>query len=263
MITQENIKYFDDLRGRGIKLDERQKAWWSKKFETLGDLMYREHPSYPEEAFKASIEGAYYGKIMTALRRQGRITRVPYDEHFPVFTSWDLGMNDAMTIWFFQQIGRELRIIDYEEDHGHGFRHYALLLVKKGYVYGSHYMPHDVRVKELGTGKTRKEVAESLGIKPIETVARPKNNDQLLDQIEDTRAFLTRAWIDEEKCDKGIKGLENYRQEWDDKLGGFKNSPLHNWASHSADGIRTGAVGFESVIIHNKTSLLPDVVADY
>lgn len=263
LFTKEDLKYFADLELRGIKLDKEQQAWWIKKHERLQEEMFREHPSYPEEAFKASVEGAYYGRVIAEMRRQGRIAKVPWEPRFPVFTCWDLGMNDSMSIWFFQQISREIRIIDHLQDSGKGLPFYAKELNKKGYAYHTHYMPHDISVRELGTGSKRIDVARRLGIKPIVTVPRPKNNDQLLDQIEDVRSFLRTCWIDEENCDKAIKSLENYRQEWDEKLGTFKNTPLHNWASHDADGIRTGAVGFKGVLQLGNSDIMPETVPDY
>ena len=269
IFTREDQNYFHELEGQGIHLDREQQAWWIKKHEVLGEEIYREHPSFPEEAFKASVEGAYYGKTITDLRRQGRIANVPYEASFPVYTSWDLGMNDSMTIWFFQAIGREIRIIDYLEDSGENLSYYAKILAKKPYSYMGHYLPHDVGVRDLsapegasGT-KSRETVLRDLGVKPITKVARPKNAEQLLSQIEETRTFLARAWIDETKCDKGIKCLENYRKEWDEKLGTFKKTPLHNWASHGADGLRTAGVGFNTVIKVLDKNLTPEATEDY
>lgn len=263
VITKEDIRYFHDLEGQGVILDDWQKAWWVKKHNTLGEEMFREHPSYPEEAFKASVVGAYYGQTISEMRRAGRIGNVPHEPTFPVHTSWDLGMNDNMTIWFFQAIGREIRIIDYLEASGEGLSYYAKELHKKDYVYGTHYLPHDVGVRELGTGKKREETLRDLGVKPITQVPRPKNAEQLLAQIEETRVFLKRAYIDEANCDQGIKCLENYRKEWDEKLGTFKKTPLHNWASHGADGLRTGSVGFVPFIQQARSDLEPDYTEDY
>lgn len=263
LITSEDELYFRDLEGRGIKLTPDQRAWWVKKHLSLKEEMFREHPSYPEEAFKASIEGAYYGQTITELRRKGKIGKVPWEPGFPVNVFWDLGMNDLMSLWFFQQIGRERRLIDFETGQGEGLSYYANMLVGKPYVYGTHYWPHDASVRELGTGKRRDEVAISLGISPITIVERPKNNEQLMDQIDQTRSFLSTCWIDESNCSEGIKALENYRKEWDERLGTFKKAPLHNWASHGADALRTGAVGFVVVEHSGINSVLPPEVPDY
>ena len=266
-VTDEDISYFRDLEIQGIFLSDPQKAWWVKKYQQLGDEMFRENPSYPEEAFKASLVGAYYGKTISNLRRQGRIGDVPHEAGWPVDTFWDLGMADATSIWFVQRVGRERRVLDYYSNSGEGIAHYANVLKEKDYVYGTHFMPHDIGVKELGTGKKRIDVAMELGIRPIYQVPRPKNTDQLLDQIEETRNFIATCWFDERKCEagdeSGLSCLENYRKEWDEKLGAFKRSPLHNWASHGADAFRSGAVGQQEDDNYSEQEMDPEFAGDW
>ena len=161
-------------------------------------------------------------------------------------------MDDSMTIIFRQRIGMSNRLIDYIEESGEGLPYYARELDKRGYTYGRHYMPHDANVRELGTGVRRQEKAEELGIRPIEVVTRPRDIDAVLAGIEAGRAFLSTCVIDETKCAKLISCLDNYRREWDERLGSFRRSPLHNWASHGADAFRTGAVALK-----DDTALIP------
>lgn len=263
IFTTVHIKYFKDLMLRGIPLDKEQMSWWIKKYETLGNDIYREHPSYPEEAFKASVEGAYYGQVMAEMRNAGRIGRVPWEPSFPVHTMWDLGMDDSTSIVFFQQIVREIRFIRYVEGSGEGLPYYANQLDKTGYKFGNHYLPHDVRVRELGTGIKRIDTLRNLGVRPIIEVPRPKNKEEISNQIAEVRTMLRQTWIDDEHCDQLIKCLDGYRHEWDDKLGAFKDTALHNWASHGADSVRTGAVGFKTVQLRGTTDLEPELTADY
>ena len=129
---------------------------------------------------------------------------------------------------------------------------YARELDRKGYTYGRHYMPHDANVRELGTGIRRQEKAEELGIKPIEVVTRPRDIEAVLAGIEAARSFLSTCVIDETRCAKLIDCLDNYRREWDERLGAFRRAPLHNWASHGADALRTGAVALK-----DDTALIP------
>lgn len=190
------------------------------------------------------VDGAYYGKQMQWLQENGRITHVPYDAALMVNTSWDLGVNDLMTIWFFQIVGNERRYIDYYQNSGEGFAHYASVLQRKGYNYGRHYMPHDIEVKEM-TGNTRRELAVSLDISPIEVAPRLP----LAEGIEATRSMLYSCYFDAEKCAEGITALKNYRQEFDDKGQIFKNQPVHDIYSHGADGFRTYATVSRDEII--------------
>lgn len=230
-------EYFERLRhSHGIDTTAGQRAWYAKKSEVLQDDMQREYPSTPEEAFEQSVQGAYYASQMTTLRKNGRLTaEVEYNEGLPVFTGWDLGMNDQMAIWFAQVVGREVRLIDYLEGSGEGIEYYADLLNKKGYRYGGHYGPHDLAVRELGTGRSRSDVAAQFGIK-FETVPRISNHAE---GIQAVRQFLPTCWINEEQCHDGVLCLDNFRKEWDDKRGIYKDSPRHDWASHGAKALET------------------------
>lgn len=205
------------------------------------------------------IEGAYYATQMAALRAAGKITEVPYDPGLPVNTFWDLGRSDYMAIWFHQRVGTSNRLIDYYQGVGAGFDVYAKLLKDRGYVYGNHYMPHDTAVRDLGPGSlSRKEHAENLGIRPVHVVKRPKNIEEVLDGIEAVRRFLASCWIDETTCAEGLRSLDNYRREFDDVIGKFKASPLHNFASDGADALRTGATGFVQESYVRESDLYPE-----
>lgn len=244
-LTEADIKYFDSLLDDfKIILTAEQKAWYVKKKRLLGDKMFQEYPSTPDEAFMHAIEGAYYGRLIQRLRDEFQITKVPYDQTRPVYTGWDLGMSDTTAIWFFQYVGFEKRIIDYYQNSGEGIKHYAKVLREKDYLYGEHFMPHDARNRSLQTGISFWQTAESMGIKPVVLVDRPKNETEVTNGIEAVRNFLSTAWIDKDKCDDGIKSLENYQREWDENLEAWKRKPLHNWASHGADAMRTAVTGW-------------------
>lgn len=191
-------------------------------------------------SFKSPVIGSYYGAAIQRAETEHRITKVPVNEMFQVNTSWDLGMDDSMTIWFFQQIGQEIHFIDYYENSGEGLEFYALELQKRGYLYGKHYAPHDIAVRELGTGKSRLEIGRTLGIR-FEQGARL----DVEDGINAVRSMFSQFWFDAEKCHRGINALKNYRKEWDEKNKTFKNNPKHDWASHGADAIRTFAVNYK------------------
>ncbi len=195
-----------------------------------------------ECSFEAAVRGAYYGKEMNDADTSdpARITAVPYDPRLPVHTAWDLGVADSTVIWFIQIVGRETRVIDVLKGEGVGLDWYAKQLQDRPYVWGNHYLPHDVEVRELGTGKSRKEVLEGLGIRV--TVCP---NIPLADGIQAVRMLLPTCWFDKAKCKDGIEALRMYRREYDDKRQEFRVNPLHDWTSHYADAFRYFAVGHQ------------------
>jgi hypothetical protein len=144
-----------------------------------------------------------------------------------------------MTIWFFQTVGREIRVIDYYEASGHGLDHYVKHLATKPYLYGKHYGPHDIQVRELGTGKSRWEVAKSLGV--TFTVVKDIG---LEDGINAARMTIPRMWFDKDKCAVGIDALRQYREKIDEKRQ-ISLGPLHDWTSHAADAFRYLCVGHQ------------------
>ena len=195
-----------------------------------------------ECSFTAAIRGAYFGGLMGDAEREGRITRVPRDPTLPVHTAWDLGMSDSTAIWFVQaRPGGQYAVVDYYEASGQGLDHYARVLDERGYKYGTHLAPHDIRVRELGTGKSRLEIARALGIR---FAIAP--NIPVQDGINAVRALLPVCWFDRERCAPGLEALRHYRRTFNERMGDFSSHPLHDWTSHAVDAFRYFAVGFRA-----------------
>ena len=198
-----------------------------------------------EVDFAASVRGAYYADLMQQASLEGRITRVPYDPTLPCVTAWDLGMRDATAVVIAQPApGGAIHVIDFIESAGVGLEWYANELRSKRYQYTQHLAPHDINVKELGTGRTRAEVAAGLGM-TMDVVSQHK----IPDGIQAVRSLLPRCWFDREKTTRLTEALELYRQEWDGKLQNFKPVPLHDWTSHASDAMRYLAMG--NLDLHN------------
>jgi phage terminase large subunit len=208
--------------------------------DALSHMLQDGYDQEYECSFDAAIQGAYYADQLRRAQDDGRIGRVPVDRGLPVHTAWDLGVSDSTSIWFVQVIAKERRLVDYYEGSGVGLDHYAAVLKEKGYVYGQHYFPHDVAVKELGSGKSRVDTLRGLGITAEVGIA-----SNVEDGINATRRLLDQCWIDADRCARGLEALKSYRREYDDKLKDWKSRPLHDWSSHGADALRTFATGFE------------------
>ncbi len=195
---------------------------------------------------EAAIQGAWYAKEMAKVKVEGRICRVPIETALPVDTDWDLGIDDSMTIWFSQSLrSGEVRLIDYYENSGEGLEHYAKVLSEKRYTYGKHYPPHDIAVRELGTGKSRKEAAAGFGLK----FEHPLPALDIMDGINAVRLFLGKCWFDAERTKQGVECLRNYRKTFNVRLDQFTGTPVHNWASHGADAFRGLAVRYKLPVV--------------
>lgn len=197
------------------------------------DLIQQEYYT----SFEMGVEGSYYAKYLDNMRIKGQIGIVPWEPGFKVHTAWDLGVRDSTTIIFFQTIGQTVRIIDCYDKNKEGLEHYIGVLRSKPYQYGKHIAPHDIRVREFGSGMTRIDKARELGITFIITP-----DLSIMDGIEAVRSTLPKIWMDEEKCKPLIKSLEGYRQEFDAKRKVYKSHPLHDQNSHYADSMRYLAI---------------------
>ena len=198
-----------------------------------------------ECSFEASVKGAIYGKELEAARRDGRITDVPVDPTLLVDTDWDLGIGDAMCVWFSQTVkgSGQVRIVDYYEASGEGFPHFVQLLREKRYTYGTHWAPHDIAVRELGSGKSRLEMAAALGLRfSITPRLSSSSGQELEDGIHCARLFFPRCWFDQTRCRAGLEALGQYRRDYNVRLDEFKATPVHDAASHGADAFRGLAV---------------------
>ena len=260
--------FFDILQQAKEQEDEGSDQWyWKiakasetkvvKELELDAAKMQMTPEQYDQEyecSFTAAIIGAYYGKLLAALDDENRITRVPYDPALPVHTAWDLGINDSTAIWFAQVYrGGAVNVIDYYENSGVGLDHYAEVLRQKDYHWGDHLAPHDIEVRELGSGKSRLETAFGLGIR-FKVIPKMK----IADGINAARMLIPKCYFDREKCNEGLEMLRQYRQEWDDRKRMFRDQPRHDFTSHSADAFRYLALGLEN---RTKMTKAPQSVA--
>lgn len=212
-----------------------------------------------ECSWTAALRGSYYGKYIVELEEKGRVTDVPYDPAVLVDTYWDLGIGDSTTIWFIQQVGKEVHVIDYLEHSGVGLEWYARELKNKPYAYGDHYIPHDGAAKELGTGVSRQETLLKYGIR-----SRIVKRQSVDDGINAVRVVLPYCWFDKEKTSDGLNALKNYQRLWDNKKAMFLDKPHHDWSSHAADAFRMFGLSYRPSKTAYRDKPLPRMsVSDY
>lgn len=252
--TPKGKNAFYDLYKNASQLDE----WMTQTYRAsetklvddaeLADarniMTEEEYQQEYECSWTAAIRGAVYGKEIATAYKDKRITFVPIEPTIEVHTFWDLGISDAMSIWFVQAVGKEIRLINYYQNNNEGMQHYINYLedFKRSHNirYGDHFAPHDIEVRELSTGKSRRDTAREMGINF--RVVRQHNVE---DGLEAARRLFSRLWIDENRCQYGIECLSQYHYEFDDKKGIFKANPVHDWSSHCADAFRQIAMGWQ------------------
>lgn len=196
----------------------------------VGDAAYEQEY---ECSFDAATVGAYYGRLISEAERQGRIAKVEPEPGIPVSTVWDLGVGDPTAIWWFQVVGPQVRVLDYYASSGLGIDHYAGVVKDRGYLRGDDFVPHDAKVREFGTGRTRIETMLACGLRP-----RLVPGHKLIDGINAARRTIPLCVFDAEKTEAGVDALRMYRASYDEEKRVLADRPVHDWTSHPADAFR-------------------------
>ena len=196
------------------------------------EAMRREMPDalFQQEllcSFNAALFGAVYGREMNELQQSGRFTSVNYDRSLPVITTWDLGYKDATAVIFLQEIGSEVRMIDYLELQLHALPEVIAIVKAKPYNYSEHFAPPDINITEYGSGLSRVQIAQEHG---IEFTQAPQWD--LEDMIESVQGLLPHLWIDQERGERALECLVSYVFELDKTRNVLKTKPAHSWPSH-------------------------------
>ncbi|SFV31289.1 hypothetical protein SAMN05216456_1292 [Devosia crocina] len=245
VISPTDHAYFFRLEaeiGRPIEMEQR--AWYVQKrdVEFGGDVekMWMQYPSTLKEAFNQSTEGKWLAVQLATMRKQQRITKVPYDPSVPVNLFWDLGVDDDIAIWFHQQVGLQDRFIDYIEASGEPYSFFKREVDKRPYVLGTCFLPHDGAHRRPGAEllKTSADMLEEVGFKNIEIIPRIH---ELIAGIQQLRDAMASYWIDEENCAEGLKHLAGYGKAWSERNGTFTSQVNKNGHQHAADAIRQHA----------------------
>lgn len=210
-----------------------------------------------EVSFNAAIMGAYFAREMLTVRAEGRIDADLEAIDAPVHTAWDLGVRDDTSIWFFQVVAGQLFILDCYSQSGAGVDHYAEMIARKreehGWQAGTDFVPHDARVKEWGSGRTRVETMQQLGLNPVVVPMAT-----FMDGINAVRKTLPRC-VFHARCEEtGIAALEQYRREWDDERKTFKATDVHDWASHPAAAFRYLSLAWRTIRPEPIKEIVPD-----
>lgn len=235
--TPKQAEYFLELETTlccAITIEQRN--FWVQQYRELGDRIYQEYPATPEEAFAKLNKGAYYSAMyMKWVVLRNRVKSNLYDENLEVNVALDLGMDedDVMTLIYYQRFRNEYRIIEDYTNSDKGLEHYVDHMKDTGYKINWVICPHDIKVRELGTGVSREKTMRSLGVTKLKVLPKVA----VVEGIEAFRQVLKDFWIDP-RCAYTIGCIKNYSREWDPKARTWRNKAAHNEWSHGADALR-------------------------
>lgn len=258
-MMDENPRYFAEISSihdtgalSPAQLEESLNEYIDLYGEDIGRAQFEQEY---ECSFNAAILGAFYAREMAAVRKEGRIADIEPIEGRPVHRAWDIGVKDDTSIWWFQVVGTQVFILDCYSQSGVGVDHFAEVIRQRDEQHGwnqnkalgnnggaSDFVPHDAKVKEWGTGRTRVETMQGLGLNPQVVPLAGK-----LDGINAVRKTLARCVFHPRTEEQGISALEQYRREWDDDKKTFKATEVHDWTSHLSDAFRYLAMAWRNV----------------
>jgi len=188
-------------------------------------------------SFDYGMEGSIFGDYVRKAHADKRVGKFPYDPERRVMTFWDLGVYDAMSVWFGQYYPDQHRIfmIEHMEESNKGLDWFKAEMDKRPYRYGGHFAPHDASKRDHAFGLSTVQHAAKLG---IDFTVVPRTAAVEAD-IELCRRLFRNFCFDEDKCDHGLICLNDWhRSETTGK-------PEHDWTSHAVDAFRTACRAYE------------------
>lgn len=249
-ISSKEHEYFDKIElAQDVEIDLAQRAWYitlrDNTFRAAPEDIWREFPSTSAECWQASTDGKYLAKVLMIARREGRIGIVPYVSHVPVNSFWDLGAGDETAIWLHQRIGLTDRWLRYYEASGEGYLHFILWMEKQGYLWGTHFLPHDASHRVQDIEQTTSPLFKLQQARPHWKFVVVPRVQTIQHGVELLRNDFTNYWFHEEGTKEGLEHLEAYSREFNTRLQCWHDYPRHDQHSHAADALRQKAQAYE------------------
>lgn len=261
-IDTEAEAYFAKIAQRlereGITLTDAQRRWWAKERRSQGIWMLRENPTFLDECWSAPIQGAVYAEAIERARAEGRICAMPVDGSNLVHTSWDLGSPENTVVWYWQIVGREIRVIDCDRGDKGTLTERVAGMLAKGYKFGKHYLPHDCQQTER-TGTTL--LGELAKLLPSGSLVPVPRTHSVWVGINHALELFPAISFRSPQCDDGLAALSCYRTRRQGEGALTTDEPVHDWASHTADGFRMMAEAHRAGLVafkHTSAAPAPD-----
>jgi hypothetical protein len=230
-LSEETRRYFADKPD--ITLG--RQSWYQRKRAEQGVFMLREYPTTIEECFQSPVDGAIYAELIDRLRAEGVIKPWLVDNSALTHTAWDLGSPINTVVWYFQlgPMG-EIRVIDCDLDLDLTPIERVARMLGKGYLYGSHFLPHDALATQK-SGRTFLNELKDAGLANCKAVPRTLD---IWVGINRLKQMLPRFSFRLPHCERGLDALCNYHAIRETSTGIARDEPVHDWSSHAADSLR-------------------------
>lgn len=190
---------------------------------------------------RPAVIGAIYADEVAKLQEDRRFTDVAYDPALKVHVVWDLGWNDAMSLVLVQRQLSTLRVIEYLEDSRKTLDWWSSELRNRTYNWGALWLPHDGEHKNIQSGRSAKQVLESLGWDVSTTP-----NQSVETGIRAARMALAQTYVDRTKAARLLECLKRYRRGVPVTTG-EPGKPVHDEWSHGADAFRYVAINADAM----------------
>jgi phage terminase large subunit len=228
-----------------IQMNWRDNPWFPSELEQERQDTLRRDPDNYENIWEGVPRrvstGAIYRHEIERIYAENRVRPVPYDPLLSVHTVWDLGWNDAMTIGFFQRQGGEVRCLDYIEDSHRTLDHYVSEIEKRGWRWGTDFIPHDGASRNFQTGKSTEEALKAMG---RNIVVLPRMDPE--EGIKAARLMFPRVYFDDTKTGRLLECLKRYQRQINQRTM-EPGDPLHDEYSHGADMFRYCAMAVDQM----------------
>jgi phage terminase large subunit len=234
-----------------VECNWRDNPWWNATLEAERLLEFKLYPEryqhIYEGAYATAFEGAYFAKLLSEAKSDGRITKVAIDPLLPIYAFADIGGSgasaDAFVFWIVQFVGQAVNVLNYHESIGQVLAFHVAWLRTSGYERAIIRLPHDGVNENNVTGKQYADHFRDAGFDVPPPVPNQGRGAAAM-RIEAVRRIFSKCWFNEATTEAGRDALGYYHEKKDDQRN-IGLGPEHDWSSHAADGFGLMAVCYE------------------
>lgn len=233
-----------------VQANWKDNPWFPSVLEEERQLDLERYPERYDHIwdgdYAKAFEGAYFARLLSTARAEGRIGKVAADPLLPVRVFIDIGGSgataDAFCMWVVQWVAQEIRVLDYYESVGQVLGYHVAWLRQRGYQKAALYLPHDGVNDNNITGKRYEDHLRDAEFEV--TVIKNQGRGAAAMRVEAVRRLGPKMWFNEATTEAGRDALGYYHEKKDENRN-VGLGPEHDWSSHGADAFGLMAVAYE------------------